>query len=439
MKKPLLVENADGTAALRGTSLLRAAGRPTAPTRGLAGLGRRALLKQLEGLQLGQLRVIDDAGEHVYGRPSPAFDVSVTLEVLDPQFWADAAFGGTVGAGESYIHGHWRTSNLTDLVRLMVRNREVMNAMEGGLAFVTAPLRRALHWANRNSKDGSRKNIAAHYDLGNDLFRLMLDETMAYSCGVYPHANATLHEAQLAKFDTICRKLDLRPGERLVEIGTGWGGLAIHAAKHFGAHVTTTTISREQHDWAKEWIEREGLADRIDLHLEDYRDLRGTYDKLVSIEMIEAVGHQYLDTYTATCSRLLEPNGAALIQAITLQDQYYEDALKSVDFIQRFVFPGSFIPSVTAIVDSVRRSTDMKLFHLEDIGPHYATTLRHWRERFFARLPEVRALGYPDEFVRLWEFYLCYCEGGFAERQLGDVHLLLTKPDCRRETITQRW
>jgi cyclopropane-fatty-acyl-phospholipid synthase len=455
MKNPIGAENArdeaprgagslagvssDGTGALRGGSLLRAAGSATAPTRGLAGLGRRALLKQLAGLKLGQLRIVDTAGEHVYGRATPEFDVQVTLEVLDPQFWADAAFGGTVGAGESYIHGHWRASNLTDLVRLMVRNREVMDSMEGGFAFVTAPLRRMLHWANRNSRDGSRKNIAAHYDLGNDLFRLMLDESMAYSCAVYPHESATLHEAQLAKFDTICRKLDLRPGETLVEIGTGWGGFAIHAAKHFGVKVTTTTISTEQHGWAREWIAREGLGDRIELRLDDYRDLPGTYDKLVSIEMIEAVGHQYLDTYTGTCSRLLKQYGTALIQAITLQDQHYEEALKNVDFIQRFVFPGSFIPSVTAIVDSVRRSTDLKLFHLEDIGPHYATTLRHWRERFFARLPDVRALGYPDEFVRLWEFYLCYCEGGFAERQLGDAHLLLTKPDCRRAPITQRW
>lgn len=426
-------------AAARGASLLRAAGAATAPTRGLAGLGRRALLQQLAGLRLGELRIVDAAGEHVYGRATPEFDVSVTLEVLDPQFWADAAFGGTVGAGESYIHGHWRASNLTDLVRLMVRNREVMNAMEGGFAFATAPLRRLLHWANRNSREGSRKNIAAHYDLGNELFRIMLDETMAYSCAIYPRPDATLHEAQLAKFDSICRKLDLRPGERLVEIGTGWGGLAVHAAKHYGVHVTTTTISREQHAWARAAVEREGLGDRVTLLLDDYRDLRGTYDKLVSVEMIEAVGHQYLDTYLATCSRLLAPHGAGLIQAITLQDQYYEEALKGVDFIQRFVFPGSFIPSVTAIVDAARRSTDMKLFHLEDIGPHYATTLRHWRERFFARLQEIHALGYPDEFVRLWEFYLCYCEGGFAERQLGDAHLLFTKPDCRREPIVQRW
>jgi cyclopropane-fatty-acyl-phospholipid synthase len=259
----------------------------------------------------------------------------------------------------------------------------------------------------------------------------MLDDTMAYSCGVFERDDATLHEAQVAKFERICRKLRLAPGDHLLEIGTGWGGLAIHAARHHGCRVTTTTISREQHDWARDRIAAAGLQDRITLLLDDYRDLRGRYDKLVSIEMIEAVGARYLDTYTASCSQLLEPHGAMLLQAITIQDQLYEEALDSVDFIQRFIFPGSFIPSVGAIAGSVARSTDMKVFHLEDIGPHYATTLRHWRQNFFANLAAVRQLGYPDAFVRMWDYYLCYCEGGFLERQIGDVQMLLTKPRCR--------
>jgi len=393
------------------------------------------MLGLLSRLPDGEITVVEDGERHRFGRRTARCDLSATIEVGHPQFWADAAFGGTVGAGESWIRGDWRSDDLTALVRIMVVNRELMNSMDSGLAVVSAPLRRLLHWLNRNSPQGSRRNIAAHYDLGNDLFRLFLDETMAYSCGIFETPRSSLHEASLAKFDAVCRKLDLRPGERLVEIGTGWGGLAVHAAKHYGVHVTTTTISREQHDYAAELIAREGLGGRITLLMDDYRDLHGRFDKLVSIEMIEAVGHRYLDTYLAKVGSLLEPHGAALIQAITLQDQFYEQALKSVDFIQRFIFPGSFIPSVSVILDSARRSTDMKLFHLEDIGPHYATTLRHWRERFFARLPEVRALGYPEEFVRLWEFYLCYCEGGFLERQLGDVHLLLTKPGCRRAPI----
>jgi cyclopropane-fatty-acyl-phospholipid synthase len=258
---------------------------------------------------------------------------------------------------------------------------------------------------------------------------------MAYSCGIFESPQSTLEQASIAKFEAACRKLALQPSDHLVEIGTGWGGLAIHAAKHYGCRVTTTTISTEQHDYARELIAREGLADRITLLLEDYRDLRGVYDKAVSIEMIEAVGANYLDTYLRKCSSLLNDGGAMLLQAITIQDQFYAQASKSVDFIQRFIFPGSFIPSVAVIQESLARVTDMKIFHLEDIGPHYARTLELWRERFFENLPAVRKLGYPDSFVRLWEYYLCYCEGGFAERQLGNVQLLLTKPDCRRAPL----
>jgi cyclopropane-fatty-acyl-phospholipid synthase len=407
----------------------------TGDVRGLAALGRKALLGTLKGLDQGQLTLIEGGHTHHFGRPS-AIAPQVTLEVLDGRFWADVAFGGTLGAGESYIHGHWRADDLTALIRLMVINRDLMNGLEGGFALFSAPLRRLLHWVNRNTKDGSRKNIAAHYDLGNDFFELMLDPTMAYSCGIYSDSDSSLHQAQLTKFDVICRKLDLKPTDHLIEIGTGWGGLAIHAASRFGCRVTTTTISREQHAYAAAAIAAAGLSERITLLLDDYRDLKGHYDKLVSVEMIEAVGAQFLDTYLATCSRLLKPDGCLLLQAITLQDQYYEQALKSVDFIQRFVFPGSFIPSVTAITHAVRRATDLKIFHLEDIGPHYARTLNDWRRNIDTQRGRVQALGYSDEFLRLWEFYLCYCEGGFAERQLGDVHLLMTKPLCRRRPIT---
>jgi cyclopropane-fatty-acyl-phospholipid synthase len=398
-------------------------------------LGKKLFLQSLARFEHGELTVVVPAtGErHVFGRRTAECDVHATLEILHPQTFADAAFGGTVGGGEAYIRGLWRSDDLTALVRMFVANRAAMEAFEGAAAYVADPVRRMLHWANRNSVDGSRRNIAAHYDLGNDLFALMLDETMMYSCAVFANEQTTLHEAQVAKLDRICRRLQLSPRDHLVEIGTGWGGLALHAAQKYGCKVTTTTISREQHDWARAKLEAAGLlqSGQVTLLLEDYRSLTGTYDKLVSIEMIEAVGHQFLDTYTAKCASLLKPDGAMLLQAITIQDQVYEQALKSVDFIQRFIFPGSFIPSVTAITDSVRRATDMKVFHLEDIGPHYATTLRKWRENFFARIADVRQLGYPESFVRMWEFYLCYCEGGFLERQIGDVQMLLTKPRCR--------
>ncbi len=401
----------------------------------LAKLGRKLLLERLATFTRGELRVIEGGREHRFGTRTADFDVGCTLTIDHPQLFADAAFGGTVGAGEAYIRGLWRCDDLTALVRIFVANRAQMNALDNGWARLSRPLHKLFHWANRNSKHGSARNIAAHYDLGNALYETMLDETMAYSCAIYPRVGASLHEAQLAKFEAVCRKLDLKPEDHLMEIGTGWGGLAIHAAQRYGCRVTTTTISKEQHAYAVEKVARLGLQDRITVLLQDYRDLKGQFDKLVSIEMIEAVGAKYLDTYFQKCSTLLKSNGVMLLQAITIQDQFYKQALKSVDYIQRFIFPGSFIPSVEAIARSLRSVTDFKVFHLEDIGPHYATTLKAWRERFFANLATVRKLGYPDSFVRLWEYYLCYCEGGFAERQLGDVQMLLTKPHCRRAAL----
>jgi cyclopropane-fatty-acyl-phospholipid synthase len=395
-------------------------------------LARAALCSSLARIEYGELRLLDAQGEVRFGRPRPDYPVSATLRVTDPRFYADTAFGGSVGAGESYIRGAWSCDDLTALVRIMVRNRDILNGIEGGLARVRRPLFKLFHHLHRNSQRGSARNIAAHYDLGNDLYRLMLDDTMAYSCGIFEREDSTLHDASCAKFEAACRKLALQPSDHLLEIGTGWGGLAIHAARHYGCRVTTTTISRAQHDYARERISAAGLADRVTLLLEDYRELEGRFDKLVSIEMIEAVGADFLDGYFRQCSSLLTDDGAMLLQAITIQDQLYEQALRSVDFIQRYIFPGSFIPSLTALATAIRRCSDMKIFHLEDIGPHYARTLAEWRRNFFEHLPQVRALGYPESFVRQWEFYLCYCEGGFIERQLGDVQMLLTKPRHRR-------
>jgi len=406
----------------------------------LARLGRKALLGQLRRFEHGEVRLVEpDGREHVFGRRHAGFDLGCTVHFDHPQVYADAAFGGTVGAGEAYIRGLWRSDDLVSLVRIFVANREHMNRLDKGWALVSRPLLRLFHWANRNSKQGSARNIAAHYDLGNDLYQLMLDDTMAYSCAIFPRADSTLAEGSEAKFEAACRKLDLKPTDHVLEIGTGWGGFAIHAVQRYGCRVTTTTISAAQRDFAVRKIAALGLSDRITVLLEDYRelegDLAGPYDKLVSIEMVEAVGARFLDGYFRQCSRLLKPEGAMLLQAITLQDQFYEQALKSVDYIQRYVFPGSFIPSVQALSKSLSKVTDLKIFHLEDIGPHYARTLRLWRERFFRNLAAVRSLGYSDAFIRLWEYYLCYCEGGFMERQLGTVQMLLTKPRCRRAPV----
>jgi cyclopropane-fatty-acyl-phospholipid synthase len=409
------------------------------PAAGVSGLiervARKALLSRLHLLTDGALCIAENGQSYRFGHADGDQALRVRVEVLHPQFYPLAAFGGTVGAGEAFIRGYWRCDRLTDLVRLFVRNRDMMNRVDGAWTAVQRPLLRALHWANRNTRRGSARNIAAHYDLGNDLYRLMLDETMAYSCGIFAGPESTLADASRAKFDAACRKLELRPGDRLLEIGSGWGGLAVHAARHYGCHVTTTTISQAQYRYAQQLVQRLGLGDRITLLLQDYRELDGQYDKLVSIEMIEAVGARFLDTYLGKCASLLNDTGAMLLQAITIQDQHYRQALRSVDYIQRFVFPGSFIPSIAAITDALRRVTDLKVFHLEDIGPHYARTLAEWRANFFRHLGEVRRLGYAESFIRLWEFYLCYCEGGFQERALGDVQMLLTKPRSQRPAI----
>jgi cyclopropane-fatty-acyl-phospholipid synthase len=402
----------------------------------LTRLAKGLLFSQLRKIKHGRLRFVDVDVNQSFGVLTDLGPFDVTLRVRDARFYGDAVFGGTTGAGEAYMRGYWDCDNLTALVRLMVVNRELMNDVDSGWSRLSSPLFKAAHWLNRNTSAGSRRNIAAHYDLGNKFFELFLDETMAYSCGIFETPDASLLDASTAKFDAACSKLRLSPGQHLLEIGTGWGGLAIHAARHYGCRVTTTTISREQYELAKERVARAGLSDRITLLLDDYRDLRGEFDALVSIEMIEAVGHQYLDRYFSQCSTLLRPHGAMLLQAITIRDQFYEQAKRSVDFIKRFIFPGSFIPSAQVLLNSLARSTDLKMFHMEDIGPHYARTLRLWRERLLSRQSEVRALGYPETFLRMWEYYLCYCEGGFEERQLGDVQMLLTKPRSRRTAIS---
>lgn len=403
----------------------------------VADFAKAQILKRLLNLKTGRLTLIDGSEMHNFGKRSLNDEESIiaTITVLDPRFYGEIAFGGSIGAGEAYMLGYWVTDSLTNVIRLMCVNQSVMDALEGGYQWLTKPLMKILHWLNSNTTEGSRKNIAAHYDLGNDMFGLFLDPTMMYSSAIFNAQTPTLQSASEFKLKTICDKLDLKSTDHVVEIGTGWGGFAIYAAKNYGCKVTTTTISTQQYELAKSRVKAAGLEDKITLLLEDYRDLQGTFDKLVSIEMIEAVGHQFYDTYFAKVGSLLKPNGLALIQAIIIADQRYESAKTSVDFIQRYIFPGSCIPSNTAMLDSVTKVSDLRLFDLEDIGPHYATTLKIWRENFFANIQAVRKLGYSEEFIKMWEFYLCYCEGGFAERALGDVHLLLAKPENRRAAL----
>lgn len=406
---------------------------PTSAPNAMQRLLRGRLLATLGALRDCRL-VLDDAlGTQVLG--TPAADAAQTLQahvrVHDPDFYRQVALNGSVGAGEAYMDGAWDCDNLVALVRILVRNRGRLDAMETGPARLGGALMRLAHAFTRNTRAGSRRNIAAHYDLGNDLYRLFLDDNLMYSSAIYAGDDDTLEAASERKLARICAKLDLQPHHHVVEIGTGWGGFALHAAARHGCRVTTTTISREQHALASERIAAAGLSDRVTVLLQDYRDLQGRHDRLVSIEMVEAIGHQYLDTYFAKVGALLADDGLACIQAITIEDRRYAQALRSVDFIKRHVFPGSFIPSVSALHGALVRASDLRLTHLEDIGPSYARTLHDWRMRFMARLPEVHALGYDARFVRLWEFYLAYCEGGFRERSIGDVQLLLAKPGAR--------
>ena len=408
----------------------------TAKPAGLERIARRAVHARLAKLRIGQIAISENGEKTTFGHLTEAFPVPLQLIVRHPKFYNDVAFGGSIGAGEAYIHGYWSCDELRDLLRIMLINRDVLEGVDSGLAILGRPLQKILHFFNRNTQAGSRRNIAAHYDLGNDFYRLWLDEKMMYSSAYFDSSDSTLDEASTAKLDRICRKLDLSAEDSVIEIGTGWGGFAIHAAKHYGCHVTTTTISREQFDYAKNAVREADLEDRITLLFDDYRDLQGNYDKLVSIEMIEAVGHEFHDTFFKKCCELLKPNGQMLLQAITIADQRYDQYKTGVDFIKRYIFPGGCLASVTDMTRTMTEHTDMRVIHLEDIGPHYAMTLQHWQRRFFEQVDKVRELAYSEEFVRMWQFYLSYCESAFVERAIGTVHMLIMRPGARRDRIS---
>lgn len=390
---------------------------------------RRMLLSRMVGLRHGKLVITDCMGETTLSEgPAVPGDLAIRVHVTDLGFYRAVASNGSVGAGESYMDGQWTCDNLVGLIQLLVRNRDRLDGMETGMARIGGWAMKAWHALRRNTREGSRRNIAAHYDLGNDFFRLFLSADLMYSSALWEGETDSLDVASTRKLNRVCHWLDLKPGDRVMEIGTGWGGFAVHAARYYGCHVTTTTISQEQFALASQRVAEAGLQDHVTLLLEDYRDLAGTYDKVVSIEMIEAIGAPYLDSYFAKIGSLLRPGGRALLQAITIEDHRYEQALASVDFIKRHVFPGSFIPSLQAMMSAKTKVTDLSLLRQEDFGLSYARTLRAWRERFLAKKDAVRAQGFDDRFIRMWEFYLAYCEGGFLERSIGVSHLLFHKP-----------
>ena len=396
----------------------------------LSSMVRGGLLDVIDRIEWGCIELHDSRGSRTLGsRENPGPRVSV--QVHDEDFWGYMGLGGSVGAGQSYFLGLWDTDDLVDLVRILVRNRFTLDRMDRGFSRIGMRAYRWFHERRENTLEGSRANISAHYDLGNDFYELMLDRTMMYSSAIYPHADADLQTAQEHKLDVICDKLLLDPDTHLLEIGTGWGGLAVHAARRHGCRVTTTTISREQHDYAVARVKAEGLEHLVTVLEQDYRHLEGTYDRIVSIEMIEAVGHQYFDTYFRRLEELLAPEGFALIQAITIEDRKFEEYRDSVDFIRRFIFPGGCLPSVTRLMDSMRRVTTLRVRHLDDISDHYARTLGEWQRNVDAHAERLVEMGYDRTFQRLWRYYLAFCQGGFMERSIGDVQLLLEKSECR--------
>ena len=393
------------------------------------------VIKQFSKLTKGQLLVNENGNNYIFGSKNNDFPVSATINVLSNEMYSDIAAKGLNGAAEAFVKGLWSSDDLTRLIRIFVRNREAANQIEGGLAKLATGLFYLQHSLKRNNHKGSLRNISAHYDLSNDLFETFLDNTKMYSCAIFENENSSLEQASINKIERICKKLELSSNDHVLEIGTGWGGFAIFAAKNFGCKITTKTISQKQYEYTLEKVKALGLQDKISVLKKDYRDLTGKYNKLVSIEMIEAVGHHYYHDFFKKCNQLLIPDGRMLLQSIIITDYLYEEAKQFSDFIKTYIFPGSCIPSISKLCESSARATDMRLFHLEDITPHYAKTLNHWRSHFMNNVQKIRDLGFSEEFIRLWNFYFCYCEGGFIERQIGAVQMLFTKPLCRMDPI----
>lgn len=393
-------------------------------------IARTLVFKVFEQLQNAALTVSECNGE-TYQFGDKTADCQAQLIIHHPAVYRRLLSGGCIAAGEAYIDGWWDSPDITQVVRALARNMALLDRIEDKVGWITRLKDLWLHRKRRNSRQAARENILAHYDLGNEFYRTFLDPNMLYSAAIYDDENTTLAQAQIAKMDRLCRKLHLTQQDHLLEIGTGWGALAIYAAREYGCRVTTTTISEAQYQWAKERIQAEGLEHRITLLRDDYRDLTGQYDKIVSVEMIEAVGQEYLTTYLQKCQSLLKPNGMMAIQAITIADQRYDKYSQGVDFIQKHIFPGGFLPSITAVANELTRHTDFVVRDIRDIGLDYAKTLADWHHMFNQQVTTLKQQGFDERFIRMWRYYLCYCEGGFLERTISTIQLVATRRDWR--------
>jgi len=403
---------------------------PVANPRPRAGLARTIATGMLRRLEHGRLTVVERSGQRTFGRGG-RLGIDATVHVHDPAVWRTVLTRGSAGLGEAYLEGRWDSDDLVALLRLLALNLNRLNRVSNPVVSLRDAAARPAHQLRPPSKADDRRNIHAHYDLGNEFFELFLDPTMAYSCGVYATEASTLAEASTAKFDRICRKLNLGADDHVIEIGGGWGGFAQHAATRYGCRVTTTTISGRQFDYATRAVANAGLTNRITVLNQDYRDLEGQYSHLVSIEMIEAVDWRLYDAFFATCSRLLRRDGRAALQCIVIDDREYERSKTRKDFIKQYIFPGGCLPSITAIANAATRSSDLRIIDLEDIGRHYARTLSDWRHRLEARWSDAHALGFDERFLRMWRFYFAYCEAGFLERRVSDVQVVLARAGWR--------
>jgi cyclopropane-fatty-acyl-phospholipid synthase len=397
---------------------------------------KKCVLERFSAVRHGRLTFVEADWHESFGDANASLRATVYIE--SPRFYRALAFRGALGGAEAYMNGYWQTHDLTAVVRILASNQSLMQDSQRGFASAIRPALALFHAMHSNTRSGSRRNIAAHYDLGNEFFELFLDPTLTYSSGIFESPDSTMEQASITKYERACDKLQLGAEDHVLEIGTGWGGFALHAASTRGCRVTTTTISHEQHERATQRVAEVGLSDRVEILFQDYRELTGCYDKLVSLEMIEAVGSDHLNSFFQVCSDRLNPEGVMLLQAITVPDQDYEDHTRTVDFIKRYIFPGADLVSVLAMNNAAAWSSDLRMTHLEDLTPHYAETLRRWRDKMFQNLREMRKLGLDDRFLRMWEFYLCYCEGGFEEREIGVVQAVFEKPEVRREPIFGR-
>ena len=399
----------------------------------LAKIFRKLLLSQFQQIKYGCIILNENNSKIVFGDENS--NLKVEAHVLSDEFYVLAGSGGDLGIAEAYSAGYWDADDMVKLIQIVIKNQEIQKSLEGGLARILSPINRYIHRSRRNTVSGSKENIVAHYDLSNEFFETWLDKSMTYSCAIFEPENLSLYDASKEKLDRICRKLNIQSDDHIVEIGTGWGSFALHAVKKYGCRVTTTTISNRQYEYVSQLVEKEGVKDKVTLLKKDYRELKGQFDKLVSIEMIEAVGYNYIEQFFQTCSSLLKPNGLMAIQGITYHEQGFENHLKSVDFIKKYIFPGSNLISVNHVLSVIKGFTDLSLVHLEDITKYYAETLKLWRDKYKSEFIKIKEMGYSDEFLRMWDYYFIYCEAGFRERFIGDVQLVMAKPENKNIQI----